>query len=61
MSTMSGQCPRAAHAAAGSVLSKSAAKKESVTARLSAGEAPWDMLSLKAAIHAALPGVSLML
>jgi hypothetical protein len=32
------------------------AKKESITARLAQGEAPWDMLSLKAAIHAAAPG-----
>lgn len=37
-------------------MSKNAAKKESVTTRLAAGEAPWDMLSLKAAIHAAVPG-----
>ncbi len=56
VSTVSGQSPRAANAAAGLGMSKSAAKKESITARLSAGEPPWDMLSLKAAIHAALPG-----
>ncbi len=37
-------------------MSKSAAKKESIATRLAAGEPPWDMLSLKAAIHAALPG-----
>ena len=34
----------------------STSKKESITARLAAGEAPWDMLSLKAAIHSASPG-----
>ena len=32
-------------------------KQESVNARLAAGEAPWDMISLKAAIQAARPGV----
>ncbi|BDA50649.1 probable pentatricopeptide repeat-containing protein At3g61520, mitochondrial at N-terminal half [Coccomyxa sp. Obi] len=52
--TVGGQSPRVGTAAAG--MSKSAAKKESIATRLAAGEPPWDMLSLKAAIHAALPG-----
>ena len=31
-------------------------KQESMNARLAAGEHPWDMISLKAAIQAARPG-----
>lgn len=37
---------------------KSTAKKDNMNARLAAGEPPWDMLSLKAAIHHAVPGMS---
>ncbi len=35
---------------------RSRSKQESMNARLAAGEHPWDMISLKAAIQAARPG-----
>ena len=35
---------------------RSRSKQESMNARLAAGEHPWDMISLKAAIQAAQPG-----
>ena len=35
---------------------RSRSKQESMNARLAAGEYPWDMISLKAAIQAARPG-----
>ena len=35
---------------------RSRSKQESMSARLAAGEPPWDMISLKAAIQAAVPG-----
>ena len=35
---------------------RSRSKQESINARLAAGEHPWDMISLKAAIQAARPG-----
>ena len=34
-------------------------KGDIIATRLAAGEAPWDMLSLKAAINAASPGLRL--
>lgn len=33
-----------------------ASKKEALTAKLASGEAPWDMISLRAAINSAQPG-----
>ena len=60
--TPAGAAPAAAQqlrdpgAAPAPAAGRAGSKKESITARLAQGEAPWDMLSLKAAIHAAMPG-----
>jgi hypothetical protein len=46
------------HPALAPTANATTAKKEGIAQRLASGEAPWDMLSLKAAIHSAVPGVS---